>query len=123
MRNYLVLANIVATRILSRSVIAELVKDGRAADDIYPTYDRAQDAHALRTLGESVILENQSVRFLTSPQTYSHFFAPAALFELLLMPAIMTCARDGFGATMMMVFRKTPAPPTPRKYYSAFAAI
>ena len=72
-RNYLVLANIVATRILSRSVIAELVKDGRAADDIYPTYDRAQDAHALRTLGESLILESQSVRFLTSPKNLQPF--------------------------------------------------
>jgi hypothetical protein len=36
-RNYLVLANLVAKKILPRSGIAELVKDGRAADDIYPT--------------------------------------------------------------------------------------
>jgi hypothetical protein len=37
-RNYLALADIVAKKILPRSVIAELVKDGRAGDDIYPTY-------------------------------------------------------------------------------------
>jgi len=86
-RNYLVLANIVAKKILPRSVIAELVKDGRAADDIDPTCYRAQDAHALRTLGESVNLQSESVRFLTQPQPYSHLFAPAAFFELLLMRA------------------------------------
>jgi hypothetical protein len=86
-RNYLVLANIVAKKILPRSVIAEPVKDGRAADDIDPTCYRAQDAHALRTLGESVNLQSESVRFLTQPQPYSHLFAPAAFFELLLMRA------------------------------------
>jgi hypothetical protein len=67
-RNYLVLANIVAKKILPRSVILELVKDGRAADDIDPTYYRANDAHALHTLGESVNLQSESVRFLTQPQ-------------------------------------------------------
>jgi ubiquinone/menaquinone biosynthesis C-methylase UbiE len=108
-RNYLVLANIVAKKILPRSVVVELVKDGRAVDDIYPTYYRANDAHALRTLGESVNLQSESVRFLTQAQPYSRFFAPAAFFELLLMRAIMTRALDGFGATMMMVFRKASA--------------
>jgi hypothetical protein len=43
-RNYLVPANIVAKKILPRSVIAELVKDGSAADDIFPTCYRAKDA-------------------------------------------------------------------------------
>jgi ubiquinone/menaquinone biosynthesis C-methylase UbiE len=108
-RNYLVLANIVAKKILPRSVVVELVKDGRSVDDIYPTYYRANDAHALRTLGESVNLQSESVRFLTQAQPYSRFFAPAAFFELLLMRAIMTRALDGFGATMMMVFRKASA--------------
>ena len=94
----------------------EPVKDGRAADDIDPTYYRANDAHALCTLGESVNLQSESVRFLTQPQPYSRFFAPAAFFELLLMRAIMTRALDGFGATMMMVFRKESAEPARISY-------
>jgi ubiquinone/menaquinone biosynthesis C-methylase UbiE len=110
-RNYLVFANIVAKKILPRSLVLKLVNDGRPTDDIYPTYYRANNAHVLRTLGESVNLQPESVRFLTHPQPYSRFFAPAAFFELLLMRAIMTRPLDRFGATIVMVFRKQSAEP------------
>ncbi|MGA7928921.1 MAG: hypothetical protein WCA20_23355 [Candidatus Sulfotelmatobacter sp.] len=82
------------------------VGDGRAADDIYPTYYQANSAPALRNLGESVNLQPESVRFLTQPQPYSRFFAPAAFFELLLKRATMTRPFHRFGATIVMTFRK-----------------
>jgi len=107
--NYLVFANILAKKFLPRSLVLKLVHDDRAGDDIYPTYYRANNARALRKLGESVMLQPESVRFLTQPQPYSRFFAPAAFFELLLMRATMTRPLDRFGATIVMVFRKPVA--------------
>jgi ubiquinone/menaquinone biosynthesis C-methylase UbiE len=105
-RNYLVFANILAKKLLPRPPALKLVHDGRAGDDIYPTYYRANNARALRKLGESVKLQPESVRFLTQPQPYTRFFAPAAFLELLLMRATMTRPLDRFGATIVMVFRK-----------------
>lgn len=112
-RNYLVFANIVAKKLLPRSVVLALVNDGRATDDIYPTYYRANNAPALRELGQSVNLQTDSVRFLTHPQPYSGFFAPAAFFELLLMRATMSRSFEPFGTTILMVYRKPAAMPAP----------
>jgi hypothetical protein len=78
-------------------------------DDIYPTYYQANSAPALRNLGKSVNLESEAVRFLTQPQPYSRFFAPAAFFEMLLMRATMVRPLNRFGATIVMTFRKTSA--------------
>lgn len=105
-RNYLVFANILAKKLLPRPVVLKLVQDNRAADDIYPTYYRANNVRALCILGESVNLRPESVRCLTQPHPYSRFFAPVALFELLLMRATMMRPLDRFGATIMMVYRK-----------------
>ena len=105
-RNYLVFVNILAKKLLPRSVILKLVRDNRAKDDIWPTFYRANNARALRNLGESVNLRPEFVRFLTQPQPYSRFFAPATFFELLLMRATMTRPFDRFGATIVMGFRK-----------------
>ena len=106
-RNYLVFANILAKKLLPRCMVLKLVPD-RALDDIYPTYYRANNARVLRDLGESVNVRPESARFLTHPQPYSRFFAPAAFFELLLMRATMTRPFNRFGATIVMVFRKQP---------------
>jgi len=108
-RNYLVFTNILAKKLLPRSMVLKLVHANRArADDIYPTYYRANNARVLRNLGESVNVRPESVRFLTHPQPYSRFFAPAAFFELLLMRATMTRPLVRFGTTVVMVFRKQP---------------
>jgi ubiquinone/menaquinone biosynthesis C-methylase UbiE len=108
-QNYLVWANILVKKLLPRSVVLRLVHDGRSADDVYPTYYRANDESALRKLGESVDLRPEGVRFLIHPQPYTRFFAPLAFFELLLMGAIMTGPLNRFGTTIVTVFRK-PAP-------------
>jgi ubiquinone/menaquinone biosynthesis C-methylase UbiE len=105
-RNYLVCANIVAKKLLPRSMVLKLVRDGRAAEDIYPTFYRANSTRALRSLGQSLNLNPEAGRFLTQPRPYSRFFAPAAFFELLLMRATMTPPFDRFGATIAMAFRK-----------------
>lgn len=105
-RNYLVFANILAKKLLPRSVILKLVPDNRPADDIYPTHYHANNRRALRNLGESANLQPEFVRFLPNPQPYTRFFAPAAFFELLLMRATMTRPLDRFAATIVMVFRK-----------------
>ena len=107
-RNYLVFANILAKKLLPRSMVLKLVRDNRATDDIYPTYYRANNARVLRNLGESVNVRPESTRFLTQPHPYSRCFAPAAFFELLLMRATMTRPLGRFGATIVMVFRKRP---------------
>jgi 2-polyprenyl-3-methyl-5-hydroxy-6-metoxy-1,4-benzoquinol methylase len=108
-RNYLVFANILAKKILPRSLVLKLVNDGRETEDIYPTYYLANNERALRRLGDSAKLQPEFVRFLTQPQPYSRFFAPAAFFELLLMRATMTPPLDRFGATIVMAFRKPSA--------------
>jgi 2-polyprenyl-3-methyl-5-hydroxy-6-metoxy-1,4-benzoquinol methylase len=107
--NYLVRANIVAKKVIPRSLVLKMINDGREADDIYPTFYRANNLPALRKLGESVALKPEFVRFLTQPQPYTRFFAPAAFFELLLMRAMMTSPFDRFAATIVMVFRKKAA--------------
>ena len=109
-RNYLVFANMLAKKLLPRSLVLRLVHDGRAADDIYPTYYQANSAPALRNLGESVNLQSESVRFLTQPQPYTRFFAPAAFFEMLLMRATMVRPLNRFGATIVMTYRKLSVP-------------
>jgi len=106
-RNYLVFTNILAKKLLPRSMALKLVPE-RAPDDIYPTYYRANNARVLRDLGESVNVRPESVRFLTHPRPYTRFFAPAAFFELLLMRATMTRPLVRFGTTVVMVFRKQP---------------
>ena len=107
-RNYLVFSNILAKKLLPRSVILKLVHDNRAEEDIYPTYYRANSARALRKLGQSVNLRPEFVRFLTHSTPYTRFFAPAAFIELLLMRATMTRRLRRFGTTIVMVFRKQP---------------
>ena len=110
-RNYLVLANLVAKKFLPRSIIIKLIRDGRAGEDIYPTFYRANNQRTLRELASRVDLQPEFVRLLTQPQPYTRFFAPAALFELMLMRATMTPPFDRFGATIMMGFRKPLRPP------------
>lgn len=111
-RNYLVFANIVAKKLLLKSLVLRLVNDDRAGDDIYPTHYRANSVRALRKLGESADMHPESVRFLTQPQPYSGFFAPAAFFELLLMRATMIPPFDRFAATIVMTFRRQSADAT-----------
>lgn len=107
--NYLVFANILAKKVLPRSLVLKLVSDYRSEDDIFPTYYRANSTRALRKLGDSVDLRSESVRILTHPQPFSRFFAPVAFFELLLMRATTIRPFDRFGTTIMMVFRKPPS--------------
>ena len=104
--NYLVFANLVAKRLLPRALILKLIRDGRAGDDIYPTFYRANNRNSLRRLGELVDLRPDLVRGLTQPQPYARFFAPLALFELLLMRATLARPFNRFGATIVMGFRK-----------------
>jgi 2-polyprenyl-3-methyl-5-hydroxy-6-metoxy-1,4-benzoquinol methylase len=106
--NYLVFSNMIAKKLLPRSIFLKLVHDGRADDDIYPTHYRANSTHALRNVGKSVSLQPEFVRILTHPQPITRSFAPAAFFELLLMRAIMTRPFDRFGTAIVMVFRKQP---------------
>jgi len=122
-RNYLVFANLVAKKLLPRALILKFIQDDRAGEDIYPTFYRANNRRALRQLGERVNLRAEFVRGLTHPQPYTRFFAPAALFELLLMRATLTPPFDRFGATIMMGFRKESqvevrAPSTPAEQLS-----
>ena len=105
-RNYLVAANILAKRVLPRAVVRKLTLDGRADDDLYPTYYRANSVDALRKLGKAVNLTSERVRYLTNPQPYSRFFVPVALFELLLMRATMEHPLHRFAATIVTIFRK-----------------
>jgi len=108
-RNDLIFANIIAKKLLPQSIILKLVHDARAKDDIFPTYYRANSARTLHDLGESANLQPEFMRFLTHPQPYSRFFAPAAFFELLLMRAIMRPPLNRFGTTIVTAFRKRPA--------------
>jgi len=112
-RNYLVAANIVAKKLLPRWLVLKLIHDGRAEDDIYPTFYRANNVGALRRVGGSVSLKPAFHRVLTNPQAYTRRFAPVAFFELLLMRTTMTPPFDRYGATIVMAFRKEGAPYVP----------
>jgi ubiquinone/menaquinone biosynthesis C-methylase UbiE len=105
-RNYLIFVNIVAKKLLPRSLILKLVNDGRSRDDVFPTYYRANSVPKLRDLSKSSHLQPETTRFLTHPRPFSRFFAPAAFFELLLMRAIMRPPLNRFGTTIVAEFRK-----------------
>jgi 2-polyprenyl-3-methyl-5-hydroxy-6-metoxy-1,4-benzoquinol methylase len=105
-RNYLVLANVFAKKLLPRPLLLRLLHDGRAPDDIFPTYYRANTTRTLRHLGRTLGLEPEFVRCLTHPQPFTRAFAPLALFELLLMRVTMTAPFDRFATTILIVFRK-----------------
>jgi len=105
-QNYLVVANRLAKATLPKSVIRRLINDGRADDDIYPTFYRANSVRALQALGKSLDLDVESVRILTHPGPYTRFFAPVALFELMVMRATMKPQFERFGTTIMITFRK-----------------
>jgi len=108
-QNYLVFANLVAKKLLPRSLILKLIRDDRESEDIYPTYYRANNPAALNRLGRSANLNLECIRFLSQPQPYTRFFAPAALFELLLMRSLMTHTLASFRATIVVAFRKRTA--------------
>jgi len=84
-RNYLVFANILAKKLLPRWLILKLVRDGRAAEDIYPTYYRANNARTLRHLGESVKLQPHS-SLNPSPTAASLRQTPSLNFSLCKRP-------------------------------------
>lgn len=105
-RNYLVAANRLAKKLLPRAVVLRLIRDGRKAEDIFPTFYRANSVKALRALAHSAGLQPASLCFLTQPQPYTRFFAPLAFFELLAMRATMTPRFGRFGATIVMSMRK-----------------
>jgi SAM-dependent methyltransferase len=107
-RNYLVIASMAAKKVLPRSVTRRLINDGRAADDIFPTYYRANTVSALRELGQSVDFDVERARILTHPNPYTRFFAPLALLELFIMRATLSRTFEQFGTTIMMTFRKRP---------------
>jgi SAM-dependent methyltransferase len=104
--NYLVFAGRAAKTILPRSVILKLINDGRANDDIFPTFYRANSPRALRDLGHDLNLNVESMRVLTHPRPYTRSFAPVALFELLVMRATTSPSFERFGTTIMTVYRK-----------------
>lgn len=109
-RNYIVFASMMAKKFLPRSVILRLIPDSRSEEDIFPTFYRANSPAALRAVGESASLIPESTRFLTQPLPFTRFFAPAALFELLMMRATMSPPFDRFAATIVMVYRKAGVP-------------
>lgn len=104
--NYLVFANLIAKKALPRALILKLIKDGRALDDIYPTFYRANSRKTLRKLGELAEIKPEFILGLSQPQPYMRFFAPLALFELLLMRATLTRPFNRFAATIVMSFQK-----------------
>jgi SAM-dependent methyltransferase len=104
--NYLVLAGRVAKKILPRATFLKLINDGRADDDVFPTFYRANSLRALRDLSRNVKLDIESQRVLTHPQPYTRSFTPVALFELLVMRATMSPSFERFGTTIMTTYRK-----------------
>jgi SAM-dependent methyltransferase len=116
-QNYLIAANRLAKATLPKSVTRKLINDGRADDDIFPTFYRANSLQALHTLAKSLDLNVESARILTHPGPYTRFFAPVALFELMVMRATMTPQFERFGTTIMMTFRK------PKKWQAGVAPI
>jgi ubiquinone/menaquinone biosynthesis C-methylase UbiE len=105
--NHLVLANILAGKLLPRKLVLKLVRfsDSRDDSDIFPACYRANSVRKLRRILEKNGLRQESLRILTSPQPYFRFFAPLALLELLWMKATMLRPFQRFGATILLAAR------------------
>ncbi len=106
--SYPVFLNRTVVKFLPRSLVMRLIRvtENRPESDVFPTFYRANSLNKLRQIGRDLHLVEESSRVLTAPQPLFRFFAPVAFLELLLMRATMSRAFRGFGATLLVAFRK-----------------
>jgi SAM-dependent methyltransferase len=107
-RSYQVFLNRTLANILPRSFVLRVIRatENRPESDVFPTFYRANSLQKLRRIGSELNLREDSSRVLIAPQPLFRFFAPVALLELLLMRLMMFRAFRGFGATVLVAFRK-----------------
>ncbi len=107
--NYLIFLNRTVAKILPRGFVLWVIRssENRPESDVFPTFYRANSLEKLREIGRELSLIEVSSRVLTAPQPVCRFFAPLALFELLLMRATMSRPFRRFGATLLVAFRKS----------------
>jgi SAM-dependent methyltransferase len=107
--NYMVFGNRILSRIVPRKLMLAIISwaEGRAEEDIYPTYYRANTVGELTRLAIQAGLHVREARMLTAPQPFFRFFAPLGLFQLLLMR--MTLGKfHRFAESILMVFERSP---------------
>jgi ubiquinone/menaquinone biosynthesis C-methylase UbiE len=106
--NYLIFLNRTVAKILPRRFVLRIIRatENRPESDVFTTYYRANSIRKLRRIGRALDLIEESSRVLTAPQPLFRFFAPVAFLELLLMRATMSWPFRGFGATLLVAFRK-----------------
>ncbi len=106
--NYAVFLNHTLGRWLPRDWVLRAIKQGerREAQDVFPTFYRANSARHLNALAKSVGLSVESLSALPPPQPFSRFFAPLALVQILLMRLMLTKPFRGYGATLLVAIRK-----------------
>lgn len=106
--NYLVAGGMIFKKLLPQSVIRKLVSvsAGRKQEDIFPTFYRANSRRGLRRLLADAGFAEVDFHYLVGPQPFFRFFAPLALFELLVMRLTMLKLFRPFATTIAGVYRK-----------------
>ena len=112
LRNYAVFLNHTVMRRLPRAWMLRAIKqgEGREAEDVFPTFYRANSASKLEALAKSLGLSVESLRALPPPQPFLRFFAPLALVQILMMRLMLTRPFSGYGATLLVAMRKAQEP-------------
>ncbi len=95
--------------LLPRRVILTLVRwsDTREAEEVFPTFYRANSLKKLRHLLGEMGLAEEACHMLVGPQPVCSFFAPVALVELLVMRATMLAPLRHFATAILGVYRKS----------------
>lgn len=105
--NYQVFANRILGKIMPRSLHVAFVRtsEKRHADDIYPTFYRA-NTKALLTDAVNGMDADLSIDYMPACRPFFHYFAPAALLELGITRLTTLKAFRQYSATMVISIQK-----------------
>lgn len=114
--SYVVSAARVAKVVLPRAWILKLIhwSESREAEDVFPTFYRANTMRRLKGLLQEAGLRSRSCRYLLGPQPIFRRFAPIAFAELLLQRASLLGPFRFLRSTLLVVYEK-PGVREPRR--------
>lgn len=106
--NYAVSVGRALKAMLPRRAILALIRwsETRKAEDVFPTFYRANTRNKLRHLLSETGLSEQACHMLVGPQPICSFFAPVGLVELIIMRATMLRPLRPFATAILGVYGK-----------------
>jgi ubiquinone/menaquinone biosynthesis C-methylase UbiE len=108
--NYAVCFARVVKRLVPEPILVRMIQwsEERQDADIFPTFYRANSRTSITSQLAQLGFACENCEMLVGPQPIWQFFAPVALWELLLMRATMWRSLQSFATTMLVSFRKLP---------------